>query len=796
MAIEHSVIQTLLNGVSQQADAIRFASQGNLQENCVSNNVGGLGKRAPAEFIAEIYNGIDLTDAFYHFINRSDTEKYLIVIHGGTNPQIDAWNVLTGASVSVVKTGGGALTPSDLTYLRSSLGAFKELKGLTIGDTTIILNRGVTAGKGSTLSSTRNPEALVFVKNATSSAVVGVQLRNTQGGSNDYSVTYNTLAGDNQQDIAAGLVSALNTASANAVYTYSASNGVIHIKKTDNSDFGITVTDETGGNAYSIKESVSALADLPQEAYVGFKVKIDGDPNSTDDNPYYVQFTSVETGITSGFHQGQWEETTADGIEVDLESASMPHKIVSNGSVFEFGPITWVNRLIGDDNSNAYPTFINSTIDDLFFFNNRLGFLSRENAIFSVDGDFFNFFRESAIDLLDTDRIDITVGGSAEDVVFLRHAIPKEGELLIFSDNLEFVVSSEGAFTPAQVSATLVGRVQADSDVKPVALGSSFYFPFTRGNFVGINEYFRVDEFQPFKAVEITEHVPNYLKGDVRWITGSSQQNTVMVGADDDLKSVFVYNFLDRDNQRLQSAWHKFTFKGDVRFAFFDGPTMYIVTTYSNNITELHKLGLEHGRRDGSLAFSVMMDRRIDESKIVSSSYDVNQDDTILTLPYTPSGTIQVAMRETGEVLNNVSFDGSMVTIGGGDFTSSNLYIGEQYVAKYEPTRPYVRAGEPPTVVRNVTFYVSHLVVDYDDTAIFGVSVSNEGSDTYTYEFDSRDFTDPSVLVGGVPALKDGSFVVPVFDNSKYISVTLSNSSPLPCNFTGLTWMGQALRIR
>ncbi|UZT50288.1 non-contractile tail tubular protein [Enterobacter phage 03_vB_Eclo_IJM] len=55
------------------------------------------------------------------------------------------------------------------------------------------------------------------------------------------------------------------------------------------------------------------------------------------------------------------------------------------------------------------PSFVDSTINDVFFYRNRLGFLSGENVIMSRSAGYFAFFLKSVATLSDDDPIDVAV---------------------------------------------------------------------------------------------------------------------------------------------------------------------------------------------------------------------------------------------------------------------------------------------------------------------------------------------------------------------------------------------------
>ena len=80
---------------------------------------------------------------------------------------------------------------------------------------------------------------------------------------------------------------------------------------------------------------------------------------------------------------------------------TMPHRLyINEQGLFQFGPIDYTDRLVGDDDSNPVPSFVGNTINCSFYYNNRLGFLSEANVILSQAKDVYNFFGSP----VDTDR--------------------------------------------------------------------------------------------------------------------------------------------------------------------------------------------------------------------------------------------------------------------------------------------------------------------------------------------------------------------------------------------------------
>ena len=195
-----------------------------------------------------------------------------------------------------------------------------------------------------------------------------------------------------------------------------------------NEAFNLTASDGLGGQILSvIKDDIENFADLPSVAKHGMVIRVIGNPETGVDD-YYVKF--VGDNDQTGVCQGRWVETTAGGIKNAYDFSTMPHVLVRDGTTGNFqlnqsdgsyggstaapmGNFQFTPRQVGDELTNPPPTFVNNKISDIAFFKNRLVLLSGENVILSEVGEYFNFYRTTVAQLLDSDVIDVAVGGGA-----------------------------------------------------------------------------------------------------------------------------------------------------------------------------------------------------------------------------------------------------------------------------------------------------------------------------------------------------------------------------------------------
>ena len=226
-------------------------------------------------------------------------------------------------------------------------------------------------------------------------------------------------------------------------------------------------------------------------------VEITGDATNSFDN-YYVKYSSSDD---------VWEETVAPATKTTIDKDLMPHVLIrtADGN-FRFTQVDGTTyTLSGTDydytngvkelwrfDSSPDPSFIGKKINDIFFHRNRLGFLADENVIMSRSGEFFQFFPETVTDALDTDPVD--VASTAKKVSILRSAISFDEDLLLFTDQTQFMLTGGTTLTAGNVSINTSTEYETSTGCKPIGAGSNVFFPFNKGSYTGIREFFVKDD--------------------------------------------------------------------------------------------------------------------------------------------------------------------------------------------------------------------------------------------------------------------------------------------------------------
>jgi len=806
MSLVSTNIPNLINGVSQQADALKFATQADEQINGMSSVVEGLVKRNPTVNIKKIIPS-SISNAFVHFINRDPTEQYVFTVNGTSVRVFD----LQG-NEKIVNVLGTSI-PS---YFNST-SPKQDYRALTVADYTFILNNKKTVAMSADVTPAATIQAVVTVARGGFSSDYRITLNGTQ--INFTSGDSATAANGKTTTIAAGLRAALvANATINTNFDISAvSNSSIHIKKkaTLPADFTLDIADSTGSNFNSTAlvaafKEAKTETDLPLTAIHGQKVRIT-DYSDDDKSGYWVEFVAANgTGIGTGY----WKETQTPSEPFKINADTMPHVLVrlANGQFAlsscagqsivvgteTYTLPTWGQRKVGTEISNPEPSFVGNTINDICFFRNRLGFLSDENVILSETSEFFNFFRTDTTSLLDSDPID--VASSHSRVSVLRHAVPFSERLVLFADQAQFYLSSQDILTPKTATLQQTTEFNTLKDGKPLVVGKNIFFPFSRGAYSGVMEYFVTQDTLEFNGIDISAPIPSYIKGNISYMTASSNEQIAAFMGDVEKNTIYIYKYFFTGDEKLQSSWSKWTIDSSATLLgmeFIDS-ILYLLVSRTDGVF-LEKIHIESGYTDPNSDFTIYLDRKITEAGL-TLSYNSVIDQTTITLPYTigANDSVQVTSRAVtalnttaGRVYPKVSQTSSTVVIKG-NVIGVPLWIGINYSLIYKFSKPLLRVGgngNSRVSVNDGRLQLKTGLITFNKTLYFRVEVVPEYRNTYTYSYTGAKIGTGGSVISSL-VLQDGSFRFPIMSKNEGLSIQIVNDSPFPSGLMTADWEG------
>jgi hypothetical protein len=622
MTLVSKNIPNLINGVSQQPPALRLASQAEAQENGFSDIVDGLKKRPPTQFKNKLkktnptgttfLSATEINRSHFHTYKRSTSEQYTVV----TDPvvpkmyvyDIDGSLRYESGVASWNAAGTQIITNSDNTAIAAYLGTnaidSTQVTATSVADYTFFVNKDKVVAKDTTTPSFVRPhEGMFYLKQADYKSEYNVFVKNSGGTevsgnvetlSNADPINAKTLAtsrimefltnttadGDttdfNNED---GLFRAVNASALSGISRNYTDKSPFCVLESTSTTFDMRSSDDQGDtNLFTHKDTTSSFISLPKTCKDNFVIQVNGDNQKKEDD-FYVQFSG--TG-----NQGTWKECAAPSrpntpVYHTFDTTTMPHTLSQNADLsFTFNSSTWDERKCGDEDTNPFPSFVGSKINDVFFHRNRLGFLADENVIFSEASSYFNFFRVTVRSLLDTAPIDLAV--SQNEVSILKAAVPAQDDLILFSDLTQFTLSADSLLTPSEVIVDQSTKYECDLTSTPVGAGTSVFFTTKSGDYSGVREFFTKDDSENKDAPSITSHVPEYLNGTVRQMIASSNEDMLVCLTETNKKECYVYKWYNSSQERIQSSWSKWVFDTDIAHIFFNNAQLTVIFSDGN----------------------------------------------------------------------------------------------------------------------------------------------------------------------------------------------------------------------
>ena len=596
--------------------------------------------------------------------------------------------------------------------------------------------------------------------------------------------------------IVGSLVTSINSLSN---YEAQAIGNVLHIKRTDTREFNIQTRGGTTNNAmYALKGSVSNVSLLPEQGVSGMILKIQNTEDSEADD-YYVRFTATSGDIPG---QGSWEETVKPNIPINLNTSTMPHVLIREAiGTFTVRPLSneysdtqyWASREVGDEDSNPAPSFVGQTVKDMFFFMNRLGFLSSDGVVMSQPGDYFNFFSNSAITISDADPIDMTA--SATKPSTLKAALGTPKGLLLFAENSQFLLSSpDTAFGPATVQLKELSSYSYASDVKPLETGVSIIFSTEADTYSKVFEM-AVDSVdnRPLVA-ENTRIIPEYIPPHLTTSTTSPNNSFVAFGNNTD--TLYTFKYFNVGNERSLAGWVKWKMPAIVKLFGFDHDTGYFVL-YNGTSHILTKLEMLDDAETSPItaaghSFVPRLDNYLFKSEVTQE--DSGTDKKKLRFPagsYVEGKQVNLIITQSGQ--ETLFLRSSILSDNTGYYIEvDNEDAAEEFILGLEfdmsVTLPSFFVTQDKRADRTNIPMVETAYLDLYYSGRYNITVSKTGYDDINLDLD---VTPADIYKANEVAVQElTTKAIPVFSRGDYVTIKVTASDPLPASITSYSWEG------
>lgn len=559
----------------------------------------------------------------------------------------------------------------------------------------------------------------------------------------------------------------------------------------------------------TITGRVNTLAELPTftELSVGDIYEVIGIAGNQDD---YVLIWDGQT----------WEETVYPGVRTDYDASTMPHQLVrTDVNTFTFGEVDWDSRPTGKPSPNLdgpgkRGSFVGHTINEMFFYKNRLGFLSEDAVIMSQPLEFFNFWRMSSMTQSDADPVDLVA--SSLQPITLTGVLPVTQGLLLFSQREQFLMTggSDGLITPSAGTIRSISSFEMDTTMDPVLMDTTAVFTAKGTNYTRVFTMDTQGQNDNPQYTDIGKIVSEWIpKGLDR--LGADSQNDLVFMSGPELNSIYMFRRYVEGGELLTKAWVRWEMPGKVLGMFFENDVIWTVVNVNGKI-QLLKGNVNPtptstivSTEDGLVVTNPCIDFLVEPSTM---TYDNATKQTTITFPFDDIGVTEwepIAIQVNASTSTyDIRVGRNTATNASGTFWKLEHVSGATFKVNANLTeatiRDTIRVGYtfpfdivlPKYYMRvngSADFSASLIIARYrftmGKTGAVAFEVRPRGSDVFTgvgeveqsnwYRLDTAPIDDERI------------FTLPIHQRNDNFDVRISSDSPYPVSLLSMKWEGQ-----
>lgn len=755
-----------LQGVSQQIARERLEGQVTAQENMLSDPVTNLRRRPGAAYVYSL----SIPGATPDSIRAWDTDLAGVKCHVVLNIADGVVRVLSSAYALLATLPASAyLVAADVNSIQAA----------TVGDEFFICNTEKKPVLGPAAAGIAgNRRGFFFIKAGAFSKEYAVTIV-VNGVSKTYTTTTpdGTHAGDaalaNPINLAKVLADQINADTAFGV-TAAYLNQHVYLQAaqamTVNTGAGSTYM-VASGNGY-VRDAADLPAMLPVTA-AGYIVST----GALKAPLYYTYDSTTQAWLECG---DPTSPLTITNVPISVSYSAGSWSLITN---------TFEGRLSGDDATNPAPQFVSRGITGMSNYQGRLVLLAGAYVNLSAAGKPRRFFRSTVASLIDSDPIE--VGASAASSASYRYAVPFGKDLLLFSEKYQALIpGSNAAITPRTATVVVTSTYDSDMTSSPVTCGRSLMYSAPRSkDFFGLLEMLPSTQVEnQYTSYDSTAHLPKYMAGRCRFGVSSSVANMVLFAPTNDRKALIVHEYTWRGDEKVQGAWHKWTFPYKVAAAYFSGQTIHVLFVNNGRLVACTldpRAGNANvtGEKYAMLDFGTFAD--VVGRDVKYPAWLTDFDPTCLSRMRLAVATGAMAGEPVGCTAAGTKLTADL------SFVDGRVALGFGYVSVVSPTPPMKKDGNGVKISSN-KMTVLRFMIGTSGSTEYTVQVqdasaqSNDYEDMGTLAYSSNELELDTARIGG-----DSVSIVPCRTNADSTSLVISTAGVGELNIVSLEYVAR-----
>ena len=541
--------------------------------------------------------------------------------------------------------------------------------------------------------------------------------------------------------------------------------------------------------------TVNTIAELPlaNDLTDGDIYKIKGIAGSADD------FVLKWDGTT-------WDETIQPGRKYRLDPDTMPlrlTRLVSNGVIlFELGASPWVDRKVGVNAAAATdlfnPSFIGQKISEMFFYKNRLGFLSEDNVFLGQPLDLFNVFPLSFMTATEADPVDLVC--SSLQPVKLFAVEPMTQGLLLFSDKEQFILTGgqNGVITPSTASVESLSTFEMDETIHPVRLGTNVIFTSQAPGYTRVFSMSTQGDGDNPQFSDIGKIVSEWIPDGLDRLLVNSQNSFIALFGPNTNNVYFYREYID-NGQLLNKSWFKWSTPGQPQALFARNDQVFVLNKAGSKISILRAFISPTSAtatvqtEDGLIIINPCIDYLASPSSI-----SVSNNVTTVSFPFSDidvTNWTPILMQIDGFAAGQSGSFWTLTKSGSdyivnqdlSDIPVNNLRVGYTYPYEVEIPKIYMQQGNSKDYTASLT--ISRMKFAMGKTGSVGFEVRPRGSLDFSTvgEVGQSNF----YRLDSAPIDDERFFTLPIHQKNDNFDVKITSDSPYPVSLLSMSWEGQ-----
>ncbi|WCA46233.1 tail tubular protein B [Caulobacter phage DCM] len=533
--------------------------------------------------------------------------------------------------------------------------------------------------------------------------------------------------------------------------------------------------------------------------YAGKVVKV-RPKKAKQDDALYLKAQPKDTTVTAAFTEVTWIE--AAGYEMQPTGCFAIGTVVGGtlyigGNPAELQSISgdatpgFSKNAVGDQITSPLPYFINRRIDYLGVFQDRLVIGSGATLFFSRPGDYFNWFRQTVLQIEANDPIEVIAQNSEDDTI--RWSTLYDRNLVLFGDQKQYTVSGRQVMDPRQPPIIVIQSAYEDAfDAAPVNSGNFVFYADKHNGYTSVHQIQQGAIADNPESVPVSKQLDHYMAGTAVQLVPVTSPNCIFVRTDADRNKVYTYTYLDTatGSDRLFDSWSHWDW--DIRLGAIIGMS----------------------RHEGDLLIH-MLRQGLDKNGVRKMWYAVERfslDTGLSPRPYAdslrPAASVLVPAASSflhgGSELAPDSYlafgTGTWAFLGQtldkrADFladyptAATDAWVGVHYDGEVTPTNPYMRDQDGKAII-NGRLTLTKIVVSVADTGGLTVDITTQRGIQRVQDWLGRVLGRAANLVGRA-SIVTGTVSAPIGREVREVTYTIRSKTFLPLTITAIEWVGQ-----